>query len=750
MADYLVIVESPAKAKTIGKYLGKRYAVKASMGHVRDLPKSKLGVDVENHFEPHYITIRGKGDVIKELREAGKKAKKVFLAADPDREGEAIAWHLANILDLDPTQPCRVVFHEITKDAVKDAFQHPRKMDMDLIMAQQTRRILDRLVGYRLSPLLWRKVKKGLSAGRVQSVAVRRIVDREREIRAFNPEEYWTVDSEFVVDQGRFRARFTGYDGSKTPLPSRDEVDQLLTHLEGQSHHVEKVKQSERRRNPSAPFITSSMQQESARKLGFRAYRTMAVAQQLYEGLDLPSEGTVGLITYMRTDSTRVSEVAQAEARSFVEAKYGTNHVPNTPRLYPTKGSAQDAHECIRPTSVARDPDSLKQQLSKDQYRLYKLIWERFIASQMSSAVLDTTTIDIVAGQAWFRANGSVLKFPGFMAVYIEGKDDDGAEDDDTRLLPPLVETQLLPQPAVLPEQHFTQPPPRFSESSLVREMEERGIGRPSTYAPTIETILKRGYVVLDQRRFIPTELGEIVVDMLVQNFKQLIDIDFTANLEEELDLVEEGSVDWIHLLDGFYQRLESDLAEAEKTLEHVKLEDEVSDVECEKCGKMMVYKHGRYGKFLACPGFPECRNTKPIIKDMGVNCPVCEKALVERKGKRRTFYGCSGYPDCDYVLWNRPTGALCPECNHPLVEKRSRGEVLVVCSNESAHGRPAGEQKESSSNVEVADQQMTTEAKTSKSKSKSKSTKARKSKRGSTPSKSSAKGRRSSSAQSS
>ncbi|MCL6453495.1 MAG: type I DNA topoisomerase [Alicyclobacillus sp.] len=686
MADYLVIVESPAKAKTIGKYLGKRYTVKASMGHVRDLPKSQLGVDVEHDFTPHYITIRGKGDVIKELREAGKKVKRVFLAADPDREGEAIAWHLANILDLDPSLPCRVEFHEITKDAVKDAFQHPRAMDMDLIMAQQTRRILDRLVGYRLSPLLWRKVKKGLSAGRVQSVAVRLIVDREREIRAFQPEEYWTVDAAFQLPEGRFQARFTGYDGEKTPLPSRADAEQLLEHVSGEVFRVREIKRSERRRNPSPPFITSSLQQEAARKLGFRAYRTMAIAQQLYEGLDLPDEGTVGLITYMRTDSTRVSEIAQAEARDVISNRYGTQYVPSTPRTYPTKGNAQDAHECIRPTSVRRDPEQLKAHLSKDQYRLYKLIWERFLASQMSAAVLDTTTVDITAGRAWFRANGSIVKFQGFMAVYTEGKDD-ADEDDERRLLPPLTASQELPQPALTPEQHFTQPPPRFSESSLVKEMEERGIGRPSTYAPTIETILKRGYVVLDQRRFMPTELGEIVVDLLVNNFPQLIDVDFTAHMEQELDLVEEGRVDSIQLLDAFYRQLEQDLERAEKTLEHVHIEDEVSDVQCEKCGRMMVYKHGRYGKFLACPGFPECRNTKPIVKDVGVACPQCGKALVERKGKRKTFYGCSGYPDCEYVLWNRPTGSLCPECGHPMVEKRTRGEVKVICSNEAAHG---------------------------------------------------------------
>ncbi|WP_083486578.1 type I DNA topoisomerase [Alicyclobacillus ferrooxydans] len=692
MADYLVIVESPAKAKTIGKYLGKRYAVKASMGHVRDLPKSKLGVDVEHDFEPQYITIRGKGDVIKDLREAGKKAKKVFLAADPDREGEAIAWHLATLLNVDTSEPCRVVFHEITKNAVQEAFHKPRTMDMNLIQAQQTRRILDRLVGYRLSPLLWRKVKKGLSAGRVQSVAVRMVVEREREIRAFQPEEYWTVDAAFNTEDGKFKARFTGYHGEKTALPNREGVDELLTHVDGRPFNVKHVKKSERRRNPSPPFITSSLQQEAARKLGFRAYRTMAVAQQLYEGLELPKEGSVGLITYMRTDSVRVSEVAQDEARGFIVDHFGSSYAPSTPRQYQTRNkNAQDAHECIRPTSVLRDPESVKEHLSKDQYRLYKLIWDRFVASQMSSAILDTTTVDITANDAWFRATGSILKFAGFMKLYIEGQDDGTTEDDDARLLPPLEEGQHLPSPALVPEQHFTQPPPRYSESSLVKEMEERGIGRPSTYAPTIETILKRGYVVLDQKRFIPTELGEIVVDLLVQNFHQLIDTDFTAHLEDELDSVEDGRSDWVGILNDFYRQLETDLEEAEKNLEHVKLEDEVSDVECEKCGRMMVYKHGRYGKFLACPGFPECRNTKPIVKDVGVVCPDCGKPLVERKGKRRTFYGCSGYPECEYVLWNRPTGTLCPECGHPMVEKRSRGKVEVVCSNETAHPGQSG-----------------------------------------------------------
>jgi DNA topoisomerase I len=685
LSDYLVIVESPAKAKTIGKYLGKRYTVKASMGHVRDLPKSQLGVDVEDGFKPKYITIRGKGDVIKSLRDAGKKAKKVFLAADPDREGEAIAWHLASLLELNPDDSCRVVFHEITKDAIQDAFTRPRKLNLDLVNAQQARRILDRLVGYRLSPLLWKKVKKGLSAGRVQSVAVRLIVDREREIRAFVPEEYWTVDAVFALPEGKMSARFYGYNDEKTPLPNEESVKELLEKVEGQPFRVARVKKAERRRNPSPPFTTSSLQQEAARKLGFRAFKTMAVAQQLYEGLDLGAEGSVGLITYMRTDSTRISETAQQEARNFITSRFGASYVPKEQRQYQAKGGAQDAHEAIRPSSVYRDPESIKEYLTKDQYRLYKLIWERFVASQMSSALLDTTTVDIEANGAWFRATGSVVKFPGFMAVYIEGKDDADA-DDDTKLLPPVEEGQGLPNPSLKPEQHFTQPPPRYSESSLVKAMEELGIGRPSTYAPTIDTILKRGYVVLEQKRFVPTELGEIVVDLLVGNFKQLIDVDFTAQLEKQLDEVEEGRTDWVELLRAFYDSLQKDLELAEKNLEHVRLEDEVSDVECEKCGRMMVYKHGRFGKFLACPGFPECRNTKAITKEVGANCPICGKALVERKGKKRVFYGCAGFPDCDYVLWNRPTGQVCPVCSHPMVEKRTKGTTMVICSNEQAH----------------------------------------------------------------
>lgn len=690
MADYLVIVESPAKAKTIGKYLGKRYTVKASMGHVRDLPKSQLGVDVQHHFEPKYITIRGKGDVIKTLKSAGKKAKKIFLAADPDREGEAIAWHLANLLEINQNDACRVVFHEITKDAIKEAFKEPRKIEMDLVNAQQTRRILDRLVGYRLSPLLWKKVKKGLSAGRVQSVAVRLIVDRERAIRGFQPEEYWTVDARFSLGRESLTARFYGYDGKKTELPSKEAVDGLLSHVANEPYTVERVKTSERKRNPSAPFTTSSLQQEAARKLGFRAFRTMAVAQQLYEGLDVGDGGSVGLITYMRTDSTRIAESAQTEAREYIADRFGREYIPDQPRQYKSKGGAQDAHEGIRPTSVLRTPEQIKPYLTKDQHRLYKLIWDRFVASQMSQAALDTTTVEIRVKQAWFRASGSVLKFPGFMAIYTEGTDD-GAEDETVgKLLPRVEQGQVLPNPDIHPEQHFTQPPPRFSESTLVKEMEERGIGRPSTYAPTIDTILKRGYVVLEQKRFIPTELGEIVVDMLTEYFHELIDVDFTAHLEDELDGVEEGKTDGSELLKEFYDSFEDHLEQAEASLEHVQLAEEVSDVQCDKCGRMMVYKHGRFGKFLACPGFPDCRNTKPITKEAGANCPKCNKPLVERKGKKRLFYGCSGYPECDYVLWNKPSGQYCPVCGHPMVEKRSKGKVEVVCSNEAAHEQMA------------------------------------------------------------
>ncbi|WP_068774615.1 type I DNA topoisomerase [Paenibacillus sp. FJAT-26967] len=681
MADSLVIVESPAKAKTIGKYLGSKFIVKASMGHIRDLPKSQIGVEVERGFEPKYITIRGKGSILKELKDASKKVKKVYLAADPDREGEAIAWHLAHYLELNETENCRVVFNEITKQAVKDAFKTPRPINIDLVNAQQARRILDRLVGYKISPLLWKKVKKGLSAGRVQSVAVKLIMDRENEIKAFVPEEYWTITAMLQAGKANFEAKFYGIDGSKKELGSEEEVNAILKAIEGAPFIVKEVKEKERLRNPSPPFITSSMQQEAARKLNFRAAKTMSVAQQLYEGIDLGKEGTVGLITYMRTDSTRISPVAQEEAKEFILGKYGENFYPETPRVYVKKGSnTQDAHEGIRPSSVLRDPDSVKEFLSRDQFRLYKLVWERFVASQMSSAVLDTMTIDLNVNNAMFRAVGSKLKFPGFMKVYVEGNDDGTTEED--KLLPPLSSGDEVASNDIEPKQHFTQPPPRYTEARLVRSLEELGIGRPSTYAPTLETIQKRGYVAIEEKKFVPTELGDLVIQLMVEFFPEILDVEFTAQMEEELDHVGEGKENWVKVLDEFYTSFEKRLEFAEEEMKEIEIQDEVSDEICEKCGKHLVYKMGRFGKFLACSGFPDCRNTKPIIKDIGVTCPKCKEGkVVERRSKKgRIFYGCDHYPECDFVSWDKPVAQPCPSCGSMMIEKRTKTAVNHQC----------------------------------------------------------------------
>ncbi|MCF6093849.1 type I DNA topoisomerase [Microaerobacter geothermalis] len=679
MADALVIVESPAKAKTIGKYLGKKYIVKASMGHVRDLPKSQMGVDIENQFQAKYITIRGKGAVIKELKDASKKVKKIYLAADPDREGEAIAWHLAHVLGIDEKEKCRVVFNEITKNAIKDAFKHPRRINSNLVNAQQARRILDRLVGYKISPLLWKKVKKGLSAGRVQSVAVKIIYDREKEIRAFVPQEYWTVTATLMADKSIFYAKFHGYGKEKIELKNEEEVQALLKRIKGQPFVVSDIKEKERRKNPAPPFTTSSLQQEAARKLNFRAARTMMIAQQLYEGIDLGEEGSVGLITYMRTDSTRVSETAQKEAREYIIDTYGKEFVPEKFRQYSTKEGAQDAHESIRPTSVMRTPDSVKPFLGRDQFRLYKLIWERFIASQMESAVLDTMSVDIVVNDAVFRATGSKIKFPGFMKLYVEGNDDDKKEEDN--ILPPLVIDQKLKNKGIEPKQHFTQPPPRYTEARLVKTLEELGIGRPSTYAPTLDTIQRRGYVALEDKKFYPTELGEIVIQLMEEFFPEILNVDFTAKMEDELDHIEEGKANWIHVLDEFYQEFQKRLKVAEEEMEEVEIEDEVSDVICEKCGRPMVYKLGRFGKFLACSGFPECRNTKPILKEIGVKCPKCPGNIVERKSKRRrTFYGCDQFPQCDFVSWDKPIPRPCPKCQSLMVEKKGKKGSYIQC----------------------------------------------------------------------
>lgn len=652
------------------------------MGHIRDLPKSQIGVEVENDFNPKYITIRGKGSILKELKDASKKVKNIYLAADPDREGEAIAWHLAHALDVDQTKTCRVVFNEITKQAVKDAFKTPRKINMDLVNAQQARRILDRLVGYKISPLLWKKVKKGLSAGRVQSVAVKIIMDRENEISAFIPEEYWSITAKLKINENAFEAKFHKLNGEKLELHREEEVNNILAAIQGAAFEVAKVKEKERLRNPAAPFTTSSLQQEAARKLNFRAAKTMSVAQQLYEGVDLGKEGTVGLITYMRTDSTRIAESAQIEAKEYIVGKYGDAFVPESPRQYSKKAAnAQDAHEAIRPTSALRDPESIKSFTSRDQYRLYKLVWERFMASQMASAVLDTLTVDIHAAESTFRAVGSKIAFAGFMKVYVEGNDDGTADDD--KFLPPLQVGDQLTTEVIEPKQHFTQPPPRYTEARLVKTLEELGIGRPSTYAPTLETIQKRGYVAIEEKKFMPTELGELVIEQMEQFFPEILNVEFTANMENDLDHVEEGAEDWVRVLAQFYESFEKRLEVAEEEMKEIEIEDEVSDELCEKCGRHLVYKIGRFGKFLACSGFPECRNTKPIIKEIGVTCPKCKEGhVVERRSKKgRVFYGCNRYPECDFVSWDKPSMKPCPECASMMIEKRSKQGIKLHCT---------------------------------------------------------------------
>ncbi|MFJ7638605.1 type I DNA topoisomerase [Peribacillus sp. NPDC097206] len=680
MSDYLVIVESPAKAKTIERYLGKKYKVKASMGHVRDLPKSQTGVDVEHGYEPKYITIRGKGPVLKELKTAAKKAKKIYLAADPDREGEAIAWHLAHSLDVDINSDCRVVFNEITKEAIKESFKSPRPINMQLVDAQQARRILDRLVGYNISPLLWKKVKKGLSAGRVQSVAVRMIIDREKEIKDFVPEEYWTIKADFVKGKEQFEGSFFSLAGERTELNTEEDVKKVLDSLSGGEFTIGTVTKKERKRNPAAPFTTSSLQQEAARKLNFRAKKTMMLAQQLYEGIELGKEGTVGLITYMRTDSTRISDVAKLEAHNFISTSYGEEYVQTEQRKEKKQTNAQDAHEAVRPTSTLREPGLVKEFLSRDQFRLYKLIWERFVSSQMSSAVMDTMSIDLHNGDVIFRANGSKVKFPGFMKVYVEGTDDSVEEKENT--LPDVKKGDQFFSKDVEPKQHFTQPPPRYTEARLVKTLEELGIGRPSTYAPTLDTIQKRGYVTLDNKRFIPTELGEIVLELIREFFPYILDAEFTAKMEQEFDGVEAGSVEWVNVIDDFYKDFAVDLAKAEAEMEKIEIKDEPAGEDCEECGHGMVFKMGRYGKFMACSNFPDCRNTKPIVKEIGVKCPKCKEGnIIERKSKkRRLFYGCDTYPGCDFISWDKPLPRNCPKCEGTLVEKKLKKGVQVQC----------------------------------------------------------------------
>ena len=684
MAKYLVIVESPAKAKTITKYLGKNYKVVASMGHLRDLPKSQLGVDIEHDFRPKYITIRGKGDLLSKLKRDAKGADKVLLATDPDREGEAISWHLAQLLQIDEHTNCRISFNEITKNAVKAAVKQPCPINENLVNAQQARRILDRIVGYQISPLFWKKVKKGLSAGRVQSVATRLVVDREAEIEQFVPQEYWSLQAELKKGRSSFAARFYGDQKGKIELENEEAVQQILKGLEKAEYRVSSVKKAKKTKSPVPPFITSSLQQEASKKYGYTAKKTMAAAQQLYEGVEVEGIGLVGLITYMRTDSLRISAEAQAEARDYIQKKYGDAYLPAKPRIYKTKKNAQDAHEAIRPSMVSITPDQLKKTLPTDQYKLYKLIWERFVASQMEAAVYDTISAEISAGDYLFKANGSKQQFDGFMVLYQETKDVSKQDEENSEKevkLPELAVGDVLEQHGLFPKQHFTQPPQRYSEAALLKALEENGIGRPSTYAPTISTILQRGYVVREAKVLKPTELGTVVTDLMKQYFKSIVDIEFTAKMETELDEVEEGEKDWVTILREFYDPFEETLATAEKAMEKVKIADEESDVVCEKCGRKMVYKMGRYGKFLACPGFPECRNTKAIVVDTGAQCPKCGGKVLEKKSQKgKKYFGCENSPGCDFVTWDQPTKEHCPKCGGSLFEKKMGKKRKQYC----------------------------------------------------------------------
>ena len=659
MVDKLIIVESPAKANTIKKFLGGKTKVVASMGHIRDLPKSKLGIDIEHNFEPQYINIRGKAPLINSLKKEAKNAKKVYLATDPDREGEAISWHLAYILGIDLDSDCRVTFNEITENAVKKAVQEPRKINMAVTDAQQARRVLDRIVGYKISPVLWKKVKKGLSAGRVQSVAVKLIVDRENEIENFIPEEYWNIDAILskISDKKSFTAKFYGKNNKKVELHSKEEVDALLKELEKATYVVKEIKKGEKKRTPAPPFTTSTMQQEASRKLGFALKKTMSVAQGLYEGVKIPEKGAVGLITYMRTDSTRISEVARSAAKEYIEKEYGKVYYEN--RYYKSKDAAQDAHEAIRPTYVELTPEKIKDSLTTDQYKLYKLIYNRFIASQMSQAVYDTIQVKIDANDTYnFRASGQSLKFKGFMTLYVEGTDYE--EKEENTKIPEIEEGETLNKEKLEAKQSFTEPPARYTEASLVKALEEKGIGRPSTYSPTITTILLRRYVEKEQKQLVPTELGKVVNKLLIENFEDVINVEFTAKMETEFDEIAAGKIKWQDVIKEFYGPFETTVEKVEKELEHVKLEDEVSDVQCEKCGRMMVYKYGKYGKFLACPGYPECKNAKPIVETIDVPCPVCGGVVQVKKTKRkRKYYICENNKGenggCPYISWNKP-----------------------------------------------------------------------------------------------
>ncbi|MDF2521873.1 MAG: topoisomerase [Clostridia bacterium] len=665
------------------------------MGHIRDLPKSQLGIDIDNNFEPKYITIRGKGPITEKLKKEAKSCNKVYLATDPDREGEAISWHLAALLGVDVNSACRIEFNEITKTAVTSALKHPRKLNINLIDAQQARRVLDRLVGYKISPLLWKKIKKGLSAGRVQSVAVRLICDRENEIKAFVPKEYWSLLAKLTDTKSKksFDAKFYGKAGEKLEINDEKSMEELLAKLEGVEYVVDKIKKGEKKRNAPWPFTTSSLQQEAYKKLGFTTKKTMMLAQQLYEGVDIKGEGTVGLVTYIRTDSIRISDDAKKESSEYIQEKFGKNYVSTEARQQKSGKKVQDAHEAIRPTSIYREPNSIKDSLEKDQLKLYKLIWERFAASQMQAALYDTISVDINAAGYIFKATGSILKFDGFLRVFMDYKDDKDEFTDVT--LPELTEGQKVKLKKLEPKQHFTEPPQRYTEATLVKTLEEKGIGRPSTYAPIISTILARGYIVRDKKLLVPTELGEKVTELLKEYFGSVVDVEFTANMEKMLDDVEEGEKDWVEIIRDFYAPFHLLLEKAEEQIGKIQIQDEVSDVICEHCGRNMVYKQGKFGKFLACPGFPECRNIKPILEHTGIKCPKCEGELVQRRSKRgKKFFGCSRYPECNFVSWDEPVKDTCPECGTNLSVKQSKAGEVYKCMNENCDYKTTKEKK--------------------------------------------------------
>jgi DNA topoisomerase-1 len=688
MGQKLVIVESPAKAKTIGKYLGKNYIVEASMGHVRDLPKSQLGVDIDNDYSPKYITIRGKGDLLDKLRKAAKKSEKIYLATDPDREGEAISWHLAKVLNIDDTEKCRIEFNEITKNAVKNAIKSPRAINVNLVDAQQARRVLDRLVGYEISPILWKKVKWGLSAGRVQSVTLKMICDRENEILSFIPNEYWTIECSLQKNDSKkpFIVKLVSKNSKKIDITNGHESKIITEEIENGEFIVNKIKKAEKNKNPLPPFTTSTMQQDAYKKLNFATKRTMSIAQQLYEGIDVKGHGTLGLITYMRTDSVRISEEAQKAAAEFISGAYGKEYAPLTPRIFKGKKNIQDAHEAIRPTYAELTPAMLKESLKDEQYKLYTLIWNRFMASQMASCILNTISVEVVNGHYQFRASGSSVKFDGFMRLYEYTTE----EEEDVTNIPDLVEGEKLIEKDVMPKQHFTQPPPRFSEASLVKTLEEYGIGRPSTYAPIITTVLDRKYVNRDKKTLVPTELGVIVNTIISEYFKEIVDVEFTAEMEDKLDNIEDGKDHWNSVVDDFFKPIKKSIEIAEKEVSKITIEDVVSEEKCDKCGRNMVIKHGRFGDFLACPGYPDCKNTKPIVEQLDVACPKCGGNVLAKKSKKgKKFFGCSSYPNCDFVSWFEPTSKKCSACGGLTVKKYSKTKgTLYECINENCKNK--------------------------------------------------------------